>query len=118
MRDPSRVRVVGPLAPFQAGFAAELAESGYRRVTVALQLRLMAHMSAWLVREGLDAHALSPAALEQFWADRRAAGYGDFASPKALAPLLGYLRGLGVVPPAQEPELTVVEALLERYRTY
>jgi hypothetical protein len=40
MRDPSRVCVVGPLAPFQPGFAEELAESGYRRASAALQLRL------------------------------------------------------------------------------
>jgi integrase/recombinase XerD len=118
MRDPSRVRVVVPLASFQAGFAAELVESGYRRESVALQLRLMAHLSAWLVREGVDADALSPAAVERFWAERRAAGYGDFVSPKALLPLLGYLRGLGVVPAAPEPELTAVESLLERYRDY
>src|ERR671937_832238 len=42
--DPSRVRVVGPLAPLQAGFAAALVETGYRRGSVALQLRLMAQL--------------------------------------------------------------------------
>ncbi len=98
MRDPSRVRVVGPLAPFRAGFAAELAESGYRRAPAALQLRLMAQVSAWLARERLDVGALSPAAVERFWAERRAAGYTDYVSPKALVPLLEYLRALGVIP--------------------
>jgi integrase/recombinase XerD len=117
MRDPSRVRVVGPLAPFQAGFAGELAESGYRRASAALQLRLMAQVSAWLVREGLDVGALSPAAVERFWAERRAAGYTDYVSPRALVPLLEYLRGLGLIPEASS-RVTAVEGLLERYRAY
>ena len=35
-----------------------------------------------------------------------------------LVPLLGYLRGLGAVPAADEPALSNVELLLERYREY
>ena len=51
-------------------------------------------------------------------AARRAAGYTNYLTPKALAPLLGYLRVLGVVPPPGEPVLSSAEALLERYRGY
>jgi site-specific recombinase XerD len=35
-----------------------------------------------------------------------------------LVPLLTYLRGLGVVPPAQQPPRSSVELLLDRYRAY
>jgi site-specific recombinase XerD len=56
--------------------------------------------------------------VEAFLAARRAAGYVQWCSVKALVPLLGYLRGLGVVaePVAQPP--TPVESLLGRYRSY
>jgi len=106
------------LAPFQAGFVEELAESGYRRASAALQLRLMAQVSVWLAREGLDVQALSSAAVERFWAERRTAGYSDYVSPKALVTLLEYLRGLGLVPGVAALTVTAVEALLERYRVY
>ena len=48
MRDPSRVRVTGPLAPYALGFAAELSRVGYRKNSSANQLRLLAHLSRWL----------------------------------------------------------------------
>ena len=51
MRDPSRVRVSGPLEGYASGFAAELARVGYTRNATACQLRLMAHLSGWLVRK-------------------------------------------------------------------
>ncbi|MBV9339047.1 MAG: hypothetical protein JO243_24425, partial [Solirubrobacterales bacterium] len=35
-----------------------------------------------------------------------------------LVPVLTYLRGLGVVPVADEPARSSVELLLERYREY
>ena len=34
MRDPSRVRLGGPLEPFAAGFVAELGRLGYARPSV------------------------------------------------------------------------------------
>lgn len=42
-----RVRVVGPLEPFAAGFAAVLVGQGYASQPAAQQLRLMAHVSRW-----------------------------------------------------------------------
>ena len=52
MTDLSRVRVTGPLAPFAAGFAAELVAQGHASQPAAQQLRLMAHVSRWLLAEG------------------------------------------------------------------
>jgi integrase/recombinase XerD len=119
MHDPSRVRVSGPLEVFAAGFAAELARLGYRRVPVVFQLQLMAHASRWLQREGLGADRLTSEVVERFLAERRAAGYTNYVTARAMAPLLGYLRGLGVAP-ASSPHLVVgaVEALLAAYREY
>jgi integrase/recombinase XerD len=41
MRDPSRVPVTGPLAPYAGGFRSELAELGYTPSSAAKQLNLM-----------------------------------------------------------------------------
>ncbi len=114
-----RVRVSGPLAPFAGGFSGELGRLGYTALSTRLQLQLMAHLSRWLAAERLDAAALTPAVVERFLAGRRAAGYGNHRTAKGLAPLLGYLRTVGAVPPpAPARASTPVEALLERYRRY
>jgi integrase/recombinase XerD len=42
MKDPSRVRVSGPLEAFAPGFVAELERVGYLPLGATLQLRLMA----------------------------------------------------------------------------
>lgn len=119
MVEVHRDRVVGPLEPYAAGFAAELARLGYTMFSARGQLELIAHLSRWLAGAGLDAAALSPAVVARFLVARRAAGYTAYRSPRALSPLLGYLRGLGVAPApvAPEPE-GPGELLLERYRRY
>jgi site-specific recombinase XerD len=118
MRDLSRVRVTGVLEPYVSGFVAELTERGYTPVSAAHQLRLMAHLSRWLASEGLGPDDLSSARIEEFVAARRAAGYVNYVTPRALAALLGHLRALGVVPPADEPVLSEVEDLLVGYRSW
>jgi integrase/recombinase XerD len=116
--DPSRVRVTGPRAVFAEGFAGELARLGYKPNAAADQLRLMAHLSRWMDAGHLEAAALTPRVTGVFLAARRAEGYVLWLSPKALAPLLGYLRRLGVVPVPVPAPATPAEALLERYRRY
>ncbi len=81
MEDRSRACVAGPLEPYAAGFAAELARLGYASGSAYGQMLLMAHVSRWLFGEGLDAGALTPEAAERFLADRRAAGYVLYRSP-------------------------------------
>jgi integrase/recombinase XerD len=116
--DPSRVGVTGPLAVFAEGFAGELARLGYKPNAAADQLRLMAHLSRWMDAGHLEAAALTPQLTGVFLAARRAEGYVLWLSPKALVPLLGYLRRLGVVPVPAPAPVTPAEALLERYRRY
>jgi integrase/recombinase XerD len=118
MGDPSRARVTGPLQQYAPGFVAELARLGYTANSASGQMFVMAHLSRWLAGEGLDAAGLTSQAAQRFLAARRAAGYVLYLSPKALVPLLGYLRGLGAVPlPAPVP-VTPVEALLGRYQRF
>jgi site-specific recombinase XerD len=121
MKDSSRTRVTGPLQQYASGFRVELIGAGFRPGSTSAQLALMADASRWLASEGLDAGAFSAAQVKRFGQARRAAGCSSFVSGRALAcrsPLLGYLRGLGVVPDGDEPPVSAVEALIERYRVY
>lgn len=103
MDDFHGVRVAGPLAPYAQGFAAELARLGYRSGPAQKQLQLAARLSGWLDDAGLGAADLEGTAVEAYLAARRATGYGEFVTPRALAPLLGYLRKLGVAPLPETP---------------
>ena len=113
------VRMTGPLAPHATGLAGELARLGFTEMSGRAQLGLAAHLSRWLAAAGLGTMALTAPVAEEYLAARRAAGYTAYLTPKALAPLLGYLRGMGVAPEAQiAAPATHAEALLERYRRY
>jgi site-specific recombinase XerD len=69
--------------------------------------------------EGLDADELTSEVVERFLAERRAAGYTDRVTARAMTPLLGYLRGLGVAPAASSRVVVgAVEVLLADYREY
>jgi integrase/recombinase XerD len=113
------VRMTGPLAPHATGLAGELARLGFTEMSARAQLGLAAHLSRWLADSGLGTMALTAPVAEEYLAARRAAGYTACLTPKALAPLLGYLRELGMAPEAETAApATRAEALLERYRRY
>lgn len=105
------------LGAYSAGFAAALAERGYRPRSVAVQLRLLADLSRWMAEEGLAPVALTAHQASWFLAARRER-HVDLTGARALGPLLGYLRGLGVVPGASGAADTPVERLLVDYRRY
>ena len=115
----SELGMAGPLAAFAPGFGAELVARGYRPGSAAAQLRLMADVSVWLAARGLGPGDLTEALMERVMVERRAAGCSRLFSSRALSPLLGYLRGLGVVAPAQPAvPVSAVEAIIERYSSY
>jgi integrase len=107
------------LAAFAPGFVADLVARGYRPGPAADQLRLMGDVSRWLAERGLGAGDLTVSVARRFAAERRAAGRRRLVSPRALCPLLDYLRGLGVAPsvvPAAPS--TPGEVLIGRYSAY
>jgi integrase/recombinase XerD len=59
MTRPSWAGVSGPLAPYAGGFRLELERLGYTPLTAATHVRLMAHLSRWLAREGAEASGLT-----------------------------------------------------------
>jgi integrase/recombinase XerD len=116
MIDPCRVRVTGPLAEHADGYRAELAVMGYVPASAACQLQLMADVSSWLAASGLGAsELLSVARTDAFLQARRAGGCKMFVSRLALAPLVRYMVGLGVVPAASMLG-SPTDVLVEKYR--
>lgn len=119
MSKVSVVKVVGPLGSYAPGFCRELKKRGYTELSVAQQLRLMAHVSRWLDAEGIEASALTPERIEAFFLVRRNEGYTSLRTPRALRPLREFLESHGVMPlPRATPPVSAQELLLERYRTY
>jgi site-specific recombinase XerD len=119
MHDPLRVRISGPLAQYVPGYVAELARVGYSTSGAILQVRLVANLSDWLEAEELAPAELFPPELDRFLAARRAEGHTRYASTRAIQPPLEYLRRLGAVPEAPEPEADApIDRLLARYRRY
>ncbi len=112
----ARVRMSGPLAPHRDAFAAELTAHGYTDLSLANQLRLMADLSRWLVGTETLVEEIDRDDVERFLAKRRRT-HTHFICERALAPLLRYLEGAGVV--ALEPVVPGPQSeLLREYERY
>ena len=106
---------MGPLGEFVEGFAAELARLGYSARSSEAQLGLVRHLSRWLDARGMKAGDLDGDVVARFVVDRRAL-YVGLRSERALCPVLGYLRGLGVAPaPSVAVPSTPPEVVLEGF---
>jgi integrase/recombinase XerD len=110
--------VRGPLEPHIVGFAESLLRQGYSRTSADQHVCFIAHLDRWLSAEGIGLDGLSPAVMDRYLVQRRAAGYVEYRSLKALRPLLDYLTPLGVLPLAAQVRPDAVEELLGRYRDY
>jgi site-specific recombinase XerD len=110
--------VRGPLEPHVAGLAEELLRQGYTDSAAEQHVCFIAHLDRWMQAEGIGLEGLSGSAIERYLAQRRAAGYVEYRSLKALQPLLEYLAPLGVLPIPQEVPPDPVEELLGRYRAW
>jgi integrase/recombinase XerD len=110
-------RVQGPLAPYATGFVVELVGRGYRPRSVSGQVELMSHLSRWLAEQGVVPGGLTQETAARFLEVRRE-NVVSLRSWRALRPLLGYLRGLGVVPEPAASADTPVERLVLNYREY
>jgi integrase/recombinase XerD len=113
------VIITGPLEQYAEGFTAQLLSLRYTPLSARNLLYVFAHLSRWLAARRLDASALTAERASAFLRARRRAGYTAKCSPRALDPMLDYLRGLGVVPIDRgvRPR-TPLERLVARYAAY
>jgi len=80
-------------------------------------MRGRSHLDRWMVAEHLAAGDLTGPVVGRYLAERRAGGYVNYRSLKAMRPLLDYLAAQGVLLP-EVVAVGPVEAMLERYRCY
>jgi integrase/recombinase XerD len=111
-----RVRVIGPLESYAPGYRRELVRRGYSSWTVVSYLYSLARMSRWMAERGFTAAELDAGCVGRFLADRRSNRQVGRVTPRGLTLLLGYLRGLGVVPaPATAMPGAVRDAVLDEF---
>ena len=114
-----RIVVLGPLALFAEGLREDLAGQGFSPDTVVDHVHRLADLSRWLVERGLVTGELTSAVVREFQQGRRSVGVRAGTSDRALAPVLGYLRRLGAVPPPTVmAAVAPVDVLLDEYRRY
>jgi site-specific recombinase XerD len=107
----------GQLGPQVEGYRAWLADRGYTSKTVRNMLADLGQVGRWMSGEGLVTAQLDEDAMVAFAAARRAAGCRKAPGPRAMMPLLSYLREAGFTPAAKPPR-TALGALLGEYRTW
>jgi site-specific recombinase XerD len=92
--------------------------AGYSSSSAATHLWLMARLSDWLESEECDLSSLSEERLWEFLVEHRRHGHRFPKSARGAGPLVGFLRGLGVIPGASSPERDRTEMLLDRFGSH
>ena len=116
---PKKRRGKNPVTALSKGLEEDLRRQGYAAGTIWKHRKLLNELSGWLQGQQLAMGDLSMAQVDRFMADRRAAGVRKLKTRKALDPILGHLRGLGLVPAAESPEEDgPAEEILNRYRRF
>ncbi len=117
--EPKKKRSANPVTALSNGLEEDLQRQGYGVGTIWKQRRLFNDLLIWLEGQQLAMSDLTVAKVDRFMADRRAAGVRKLKTHKALGAILVYLRGLGLVPPAENPvEDGPAGEILERYRRF
>ena len=117
--EPKKRRRRNPVTALSSGLEEDLRRRGYAPGTIWKQRRLLNDLMGWLQGQELAMGDLSMAQVDRFMADRRAAGVRKLKTRKALGPILGYLRGLGLAPAAEAPlEDGPAGEILHRYRQF
>jgi site-specific recombinase XerD len=109
-------RKPGQLGPQVEGYRAWLTRRGYTPQTVKNMLADLGRVGRWMSGEGLAAAQLDEDAMAAFRA-AWAAGRRRVLGPRAMVPLLSYLREAGVTPAAEPPQ-SPLEVLLGEYRVW
>ncbi len=117
MKEFERVRVVGPLAMYAAGFAAKLTEQGYTDLSVRNQLLLVAHFSRWLDAKEIEVPDLTRQVVDRYLRVRRRTR-SCWRTIRGLTPLLTFLDHAPLIEAGRSADSEVVAryraALVER----
>jgi len=113
--NPRSVRFSGPLRPYVDGFWQDLLRQGYSPLSGGNLLRVAAHFSRWLEDRSLDCSDITDPRVVAFSTHRRRQGYTQFLTPRALEPLLRYIRAIGVVGSSEQRIGGPVDLFLEQY---
>lgn len=109
----------GPLLPYGAGFRASLTEQGYSADSIGRHVRVMVQVSRWLAGQNLAGSDLTTEGARRFLEVRQAEGYAHPVSMAGMAPLLDYLRRVGVAPVVErDVAVAPVDVLVGDYRRY
>ena len=119
MIEPKKRRGKNPVTALSNGLEEDLRRQGYAAGTIWKHRKLLNELSGWLQGQQLPMGGLSMVQVDRFMADRRAAGVRKLKTRKALGPILGYLRGLGLAPAAEAPvEDGPAGEILNRYQRF
>jgi site-specific recombinase XerD len=110
-------RKAGLLGPEVEGYRDWLSRKGYTPQTVRNMLKDLGQVGLWLAAEGLEVAQFDEERASAFLADRRVAGRQKVGGPRAMAPLVSYLREVGAVP-VGAAFLAPLDELLGQYRTW
>lgn len=117
--EPKKRRGKNPVTVLSKGFEEDLRRQGYSPSTIWKHRKLLNELSGWLQVQQLNLGDLSMVQVDRFLSDRRSSGARKLKTRKALGPILGYLRGLGLAPAAEAPvEDGPVGEILNRYRQF
>ncbi len=119
LTEPKKRRGKNPVTAISIGFEEGSRHQGYAPGTIWKQRKLLNDLIGWLQGQQITMGDLSMAQVDRFMADRRAAGVRKLKTRKALGSILGYLRGLGLVPAAETHlEDGPAGEILHRYRQF
>jgi site-specific recombinase XerD len=110
-------RKAGQLWPHVEGYREWLKQRGYTPGTVRNMLKDLGQVGLWLSAEGLKAEDLNEERMAAFQSARRRVGRSRSPGPRAMVPLMSYLREAGAVP-ERAPLVTPLGAFLASYRSW
>lgn len=110
-------RNAGRLWPQVEGYRAWLTRRGYTPGTVRNMLQDLGQVGLWLSAERLETEDLSEERVALFLSARRKAGRKRVPGPRAMVPLLSYLREVGAIP-EKRPPATPLDEVLASYRLW
>jgi len=112
------VRPSGPLADWVHPFREELIRQGFTARTSQDNAYVLAHLSRWLQREGLEPAEFGAEGIAAFARAREDSGYRRWRTVASLRLMLTFLRGQGLLPAELPRRQGPVEVVLERYRLW